>query len=241
MSKEIITIRNLSKTFYYNKKIRLKHFFINGLSSLKGTKVEALKKINISIKKGDFVGIIGPNGAGKSSLLRMISKIYTPTNGFVKVLGKVAPFLELEAGFERDLTAKDNLYLYGSFLGMNRLQINKLYIKIVDFAQLNNQMQKQFKHLSSGNKMRLGFSITVHSNTDIFLIDEAFSVADENFQKKALNKLLALNKKGKTILFVSHDLNFVKKYCQSVYWIESGRIRMKGKTNEVIYEYKKSV
>jgi lipopolysaccharide transport system ATP-binding protein len=199
----------------------------------------ALKDVSFSIKKGETFGIIGRNGSGKSTLLKILAKVMYPDNGSVTVIGKVAPFLELGVGFQPELTAKDNVYIYGSILGMRRKEIKEKYEAIFDFAELKRFESMKLKSFSSGMYVRLAFATAVHTNPEVLLVDEVFAVGDEAFQKKSADKMEELRAQGKTIAFVSHNLDTVRKICDRCLLLDSGRTISIGETEKVTSEYLK--
>lgn len=242
MNEPLIELQNVSKVFKIpvERRDTLKENFINLHRRNKSKELFALKNIDFRINKGDFLGIIGRNGSGKSTLLKIIANIYTPTDGEVKINGTISPFLELGVGFNGDLSARENVYLNGIILGLSRRQIDEKYKGIVEFAGLENFMEMKLKNFSSGMQMRLAFTVAVQVDADIYVCDEVLSVGDEAFQKKCLNTFRELKNKGKTIIFVSHDLESVKSFCDKTALIENGLIKSVGDTNTVIDEYLKS-
>lgn len=197
----------------------------------------ALKDISFSIEEGETFGIIGKNGSGKSTLLKMLARVMYPDGGSVTVKGKVAPFLELGVGFQPELTAKENVYIYGSVLGMSRKEINRKYETIFDFAELKRFENMKLKNFSSGMYVRLAFATAVHTNPEVLLVDEVFAVGDETFQKKSTEKMDELRRQGKTVVFVSHNLDAVRKICHRSLLLNDGRIVSIGETEKVVSEY----
>ncbi|MFC1938406.1 ABC transporter ATP-binding protein [Chloroflexota bacterium] len=197
----------------------------------------ALKDISFTMEKGEAFGIIGKNGSGKTTLLRILAKVLYPDTGSVKLNGKLAPFLELGVGFQPELTANDNVYIYSSILGMSRKQVRIIYDDIFEFAELKKFESMKLKNLSSGMYMRLAFSTAIHANPDTMLIDEVFAVGDEAFQKKCEAKINEFKEQGKTIVFVSHSLDAVTKLCQRSLFLNEGRIVSMGNTKKVINDY----
>ena len=197
----------------------------------------ALKDISFSIEEGETFGIIGKNGSGKSTLLKILAKVMYSDSGSVTVEGKVAPFLELGVGFQPELTAKENVYIYGSVLGMSRKEINRKYEAIFDFAELKRFESMKLKNFSSGMYVRLAFATAVHTNPEVLLVDEVFAVGDETFQKKSTEKMDELRRQGKTVVFVSHNLNVVRKICHRSLLLNDGRIVSVGETEKVVSEY----
>jgi len=198
----------------------------------------ALKDISFEVNKGEALGIIGRNGSGKSTLLKILARVLYPDRGSVSLDGKVASFLELGVGFQSELTAKENVYIYGSILGLSRKQVNKVYDDIFGFAELKKFESMKLKNFSSGMYLRLAFSTAIHAAPDTLLIDEVFAVGDEAFQKKCRDKMNQFKAGGKTIIFVSHDLNTVRQLCQRTILLHEGRIVSMGDTENVINQYR---
>lgn len=239
MKQEVIKFKNVSKAFKipHEKKDTLKAYFIDLLRNLDFETFNALDNVNFSVYKGECLGVIGSNGSGKSTILKVASGIYLPTSGNVGVLGRISPFIELAIGFQYDLTGKDNIYLYGAILGMDREEIYSKYEEIVKFSGIEKFIDQKMKNYSSGMQMRLAFSIISHTDADILLIDEALAVGDENFQKKCIDKIKEFKSVGKTIIFVSHDLDQIKKICDRVVWLEKGTIKAIEKSNKAVSLY----
>jgi len=201
------------------------------------TRFWALKGVNLDVKKGETVGIIGDNGSGKSTLLKIISGIYTPSEGRVAVNGRLTALLELGTGFHEELTGRDNVFLYGSILGLKRKEVEKIYDSIVDFAELHRFMDTPLKRYSSGMKVRLGFSVAVHLDPDVLLLDEVLSVGDWKFRQKSLQAMNRKKSEGVTILLVSHNLHEVQSFCTRAILLENGRVVKDGAPGETIDEY----
>lgn len=193
----------------------------------------ALSDINITIEKGEVFGLIGLNGCGKSTLLKIISGIYKPYTGHVKVNGTIAPLIELGAGFDMDLTARENIYLNGSVLGYSKEYINDKFDEIVDFTELHQFVDVPMKNFSSGMVARVGFAIATVTKPDILIVDEILSVGDFLFQEKCEKRISDLMSSGTTVIIVSHSIDQIKRLCDRVAWIEKGRIKMIGETQEI--------
>jgi len=197
----------------------------------------ALKDVSFAVEGGQTLGIIGPNGSGKSTLLKLITRILEPTSGRIAVNGKVSALIELGAGFHPDLTGRENVFLNGSLLGMSRKEMEEKFEEIVEFTELGRFIDMPLKHYSSGMQMRLGFAIATSVDPDILLIDEVLAVGDEAFQRKCLGKIAEFKRRGKTIVFVSHDLDAVREICDSAIWLDYGEIKSAGNCEKVINMY----
>ena len=187
--------------------------------------------------KGDKLGILGFNGAGKSTLLKILAGIYEPTYGKITINGKVAPLLELSAGFDKNYTGKNNIYLNGAFLSMDKDFLDEKFDEIVEFSELGEFINYPVKNYSSGMRAKLGFSIATLIEPDILIVDEILSVGDIKFRKKSSEKINELMAEGVTVLLVSHSINQIRKICNKCIWIESGRIVMEGPSDEVCDAY----
>ncbi len=197
----------------------------------------ALKDIGFEVGKGEALGIIGRNGSGKSTLLKILAKVLYPDSGSISLDGKVASFLQLGVGFQPELTARENIYIYSSILGLRRKQVDGLYEDILDFAELKKFENMKLKSFSSGMNLRLAFSTAIYAVPDTLLIDEVFAVGDESFKKKCRDKMDQFKAEGKTIVFVSHALDAVKELCQRTMLLNHGRIVTMGDTEKVINNY----
>jgi len=197
----------------------------------------ALKGINFNVNHGEFIGIIGENGSGKSTLLKVIANILRPDKGRVKASGKIAPILELGVGFHPDLTVKENVLVYGSIMGLKNSEVKKRVSSMLEFSGLERFKDAKLKNLSSGMQMRLGFSVAIETNPDIFLIDEALAVGDMEFQQKCISKFKEFKTEKRTIVFVSHALNLVKEFCEKTLFISRGETVAFGNTEDTVSQY----
>ena len=197
----------------------------------------ALRGLSFTVEKGETFGIIGRNGSGKTTLLKILAKVLYPDSGSVMMNGKVASFLDLGVGFQPELTAEENVYIYSSILGMSRKEVRASYRDIFGFAEMIRFENMKLKNISSGMYMRLAFSAAIHANPDTLLIDEVFAVGDEIFQKKCVDKINEFRRQGKTIIFVSHDLNAVRSLCQKSLLLNEGNTISIGNTEKVINDY----
>ncbi|MEK7580860.1 MAG: ABC transporter ATP-binding protein [Patescibacteria group bacterium] len=201
----------------------------------------ALKNINLSVEKGERLGIIGPNGSGKSTLLKIISGVTSPSSGNFTTNGKVAALLEVGTGFHPDFTGRENIYLYGTILGMNLNEIKQRFDEIVRFSGIRKFLDTPVKYYSSGMYIRLAFSVAIHLEWDILLVDEVLAVGDIEFQKKCLLKIEKSLGSEKSLILVSHNFDIVRKLCNEVLFLENGQIKKNGKANSVVDYYLKHV
>lgn len=200
----------------------------------------ALKGVNFHIDKGEVVGLIGSNGAGKSTLLKVVSGVMKPTEGSVQVNGQISPMIELGAGFDMDLTARENIYLNGAVLGYSKELLDEKFEEIVEFSELRDFLDVPVKNFSSGMTAKLAFSIATIVDPEILIVDEILSVGDIKFQEKSKNKMMEMIKGGTTVLYVSHALDSIRDLCTKVIWLEHGVVQEIGDTNEVCDHYYKS-
>lgn len=200
----------------------------------------ALDDVSFSLEKGKTLGLIGKNGAGKSTTLKLISGILKPTSGTIRTHGNIVPMLELGAGFDLELTGKENIYLNGAILGYTKEYLESKYQEIVDFAEISDFIDMPIRNYSSGMMARLAFSIASVVQPEILIVDEILAVGDVAFQEKSFNRMKELMSGGATVLFVSHDLEKIEEMCDKVMWLERGKVVMFGDTNEVCQAYKKA-
>jgi len=201
----------------------------------------ALKDINFEVDQGEVVGIIGRNGAGKSTLLKILSRITTPTEGEIRLRGRIGSLLEVGTGFHPELTGRENIYFNGAILGMKKMEIDDKFDEIVKFSGVDKFLDTPVKRYSSGMKVRLAFSVAAHLEPEILLVDEVLAVGDASFQKKCLGKMGAISEEGKTVIFVSHNMNAISRLCERVILVKNGKVEMDGIATEVINEYMRSV
>ena len=234
-----ISIKGVSKLFRLQKQRTFKELLPALAGGQKAVETFwALQDINLEIKKGETVGIIGPNGAGKSTLLKLMAGVTKPTKGEIKINGQIAPLIELGAGFHPELTGRENVTLNGVILGLSKKEIEKKFKEIVDFAELWEFIDQPIKHYSSGMYLRLAFSVAVHTNPDILLIDEILAVGDSSFQAKCFAKMEEFKKAGVTIIFVSHALGQIQSFCTRAVYLDEHRIIVDGGVKEVCERYK---
>lgn len=197
----------------------------------------ALKNITFQVPPGEMLGIIGRNGAGKSTLLKLIARVMKPISGTIRVPGKVAPMIELGGGFDHELSGRENVYLFGSILGINRREMDKKFDAIVEFSELEDFMEAPLRAYSSGMIMRLGFAVVIAVDPEIMILDEILAVGDTAFQEKCHAHIAKFRQGGGTILFVSHSLDQILQFCDQALWLEHGEIRGWGNTAEVVHQY----
>ena len=234
----IIEVKNLSKVYnLYNKPIdRLKEA-LDFRKKQYHTKLYALNNISFNVEKGENIGIIGTNGSGKSTLLKILTGVVTATEGKVKVNGKVAALLELGAGFNPEYTGIENIYLNGTMMGFSKEEMDKKIPFIIEFANIGEFINQPVKTYSSGMFARLAFAVAINVEPDILIVDEALAVGDTRFQIKCMNHMQKMIEGGTTILFVSHDINSVRRFCHKALWLNKGSIMMYGETNTVADAY----
>jgi len=235
----VIKFEKVTKKFSFQNQKTFKEFLpalVRGEETTKG--FTALDNLNFEIKKGEVVGIIGPNGSGKSTILKLIAKVMSPTLGKVTVEGKVSPLIELGAGMHPELTGRENIYLNGSILGLKRKEIEKNLQNIIDFSGISEFIDQPIKHYSSGMYMRLAFSIAIHVNPEILLVDEILAVGDSDFQAKCFRKMREYRKDNNvTIIFVSHSMSQIKNFCSKAIYINHSQLKFFGNCQEAINRY----
>ena len=234
-----IIVDNVYKTFnvYLDKANTIKEKLLFLFSRNRKEKREVLSGINAKIKKGEVVALIGTNGSGKSTLLKLMTKIIYPNKGRITTNGKLTSLLELGAGFHTDFSGRENIYFNASIFGLTKKEIDERLDNIIEFSELEHFIDNPVRTYSSGMYMRLAFSVAINVDADILLIDEILSVGDEHFQNKCFNKMLELKNEGKTMVFVTHSMDSVKKLCDRTIWLKDGKIKMDGNTNDVVEKY----
>lgn len=224
------------------KEFSIKQAFINFFSFKKHKKKKkdtfwALNDVSFNIEKGEVIGLIGSNGAGKSTLLKVVSGVLKPTKGSVTVNGVISPMIELGAGFDAELTARENIYLNGAILGYSKEFLDEKFDEIVEFSELKDFLDAPVRNFSSGMVAKLAFSIATIVNPEILIVDEILSVGDIKFQEKSKNKMMEMIKGGTTVLYVSHDLSSIMELCNKVVWLEHGKVLKVGDTKPICKEY----
>lgn len=240
MSNTVIEVNDVTMRFHMNtdKILSLKEFVTRKLSGkIQYQDFTALEHVSFSVDRGETLGLIGDNGAGKSTMLKVISGILKPTEGGVVKRGNVAPMLELGSGFDMDLTGRENIFLNGAILGYSEKFLKEKYAEIVAFSELGEFIDIPIRNYSSGMMARLAFSVASVVVPEILIVDEILSVGDASFQEKSRARMMELMGGGTTVLFVSHSLDQIREMCKRVVWLEHGRVRMIGKTDEVCDAY----
>ena len=240
----IISVSDVSMRFIIEreKTDTIKEYFLKMVQrKLKFSEFYALKGVSFDIERGESVALIGANGSGKSTMLKIIAGVMQPTRGSVAVRGSIAPLIELGAGFDGDLTARENVYLNGALLGHTRQEMQRNYEKIIAFSELNEFVDVPVRSYSSGMVARLGFSIATQVEADILVVDEILSVGDYSFQQKCHRRMEEMLAAGTTLLFVSHDAEQVKRLCKRAIWLDHGTIVRDGPANDVCDAYLQSM
>jgi len=236
---ERIILKKVSKKFKRNSSSKN---FLNAILSLEKKKInenefDVIKEISLNVNSGEIVGIIGDNGSGKSTLLRTISGIYKQNSGNIETNGKIISIINLSSGFQEMLTMKDNIFLLCALFGLSRKEIKKRFNLIVEFSGLTEYVNTRLHKFSNGMLQKVAFSIAVHCNPEILVLDEVFEVGDEEFKKKNVQKIKEIVKEGVSVILVSHDMNLIQKYCNRAILIKEGKIIKEGNSEEVIKEY----
>lgn len=241
MAKPVLEVENVSMQFNLSKEKvdNLKEYIIKSLKGqISYNEFWALSDVSFTLNKGDRLGILGMNGAGKSTLLKVIAGVLKATKGSVKTRGKIVPLLELGAGFDKQYTGAENIYLYGSVLGYSKTFINEKYDEIVEFSELGDFINVPIKNYSSGMKARLGFAIATVVDPEILILDEVLAVGDAKFRKKSEAKIQSMFDKGVTVLFVSHSLKQVKRICNKAMILDQGKLLSFGDIEPISKEYR---
>ena len=233
-----IKVDNITKSFkvFYDKPSTLKERLVFWNKKKVDERV-VLKEINLDIKKGETVALIGTNGSGKSTLLKLMTQIIYPTKGKIKTYGKLTSLLELGAGFHPDFTGRENIFFNASIFGLTKKEIQERLDQIIEFSELGELIDNPVRTYSSGQYMRLAFSVAINVNAEILLIDEILAVGDQHFQDKCFAKLHELKDSGKTIVIVSHNMDSIKNLCDRAIWIYEGEVREDGKVEDVVKKY----
>jgi ABC-type polysaccharide/polyol phosphate transport system ATPase subunit len=241
---EVIILDKINVTYQVPREriTSLKEYSIKFLKEgIKNEEFHALKNVSLEVKQGEIFGIIGRNGAGKSTLLKVISRVLKPQSGRVFVQGKLAPMLELGAGFHPELTGRENVLLNGTILGYSKTQMLEVFNEIVDFAEIHDFIDAPVRTYSSGMTARLGFAVATAYQPDILIIDETLSVGDERFQQKCFTRINQYRKTGTTLLLVTHNSDFIRSQCSQVLWLDRGKVRLYGEAERVIDKYQEYI
>jgi ABC-type polysaccharide/polyol phosphate transport system ATPase subunit len=235
-----IEVAGVSKTFRipHEHRTYFKEYFLHPLRRTTYEQNDALRDVTFSVEEGEFFGIVGPNGSGKSTLLRILAGIYVPDIGRVRVNGLLSPFIELGIGFDPDLTARDNIRINTTLAGLSRRQLDAKFDEILEFAELERFVDQQVKNYSSGMIMRLAFSIAIQIPFDILLLDEVLAVGDESFQQKCFAMFDRFKEEQKTIVFVTHQLDLMSRFCDRVLLLDNGVVRATGSPEDVVDAYR---
>jgi ABC-2 type transport system ATP-binding protein len=237
-----VIVKDLYKSFKlpHEQHSGIKQALINVLKGKRGYEVQqVLDDVSFEIKKGEFFGIVGRNGSGKSTLLKLLAGIYVPDKGLVHVNGSLTPFIELGVGFNPELTGRENVYMNGALLGFSKKEMEDMYDDIVEFAEIGRFMDQKLKNYSSGMQVRLAFSIAVRARSDVLLIDEVLAVGDTAFQQKCFKYFEKLKAEGRTIVFISHDMSAVKRFCSRAMLLTDGVVKMIGSPDDIAKEYER--
>lgn len=237
----VISAENLSKQYRlgsrqpYSFREMLTGLFERGDDA--GRLLWALRDVSFSVDEGETLGLIGHNGAGKSTLLKILSRITKPTSGTASIRGRVGSLLEVGTGFHSELSGRENIYLNGAILGMKRAEINKKFDEIVAFSEIEAFLDTPVKHYSTGMYMRLAFSVAAHLDPEVLIVDEVLAVGDVGFQKKCLRKMRSVGESGRTVIFVSHDMQSITRLCRRVIWLKDGELKSDGEARHTVGEY----
>lgn len=236
----MIDIENVSMTYRMTKQriVSIKEYMVALLTHrLQYESFHAISDVSLHVNRGEVIGLIGKNGAGKSTMLKLIAGIMKPTKGKISIYGSIAPMLELGSGFDPELTGRENIYLNGAILGYNKAFLREKYQEIADFSGLGEFIEQPIRIYSSGMVMRLAFSIATVIEPEILIVDEILAVGDAEFREKSKARMLELMSGGTTVLMVSHSIEQIRELCDRAVWLEHGRVKMVGKTDEVCTAY----
>lgn len=240
----VIEAKNISRSFKLTpEKIdNFKEYIIKKVKrEIRYDEFMALENISFKVRKGDKLGILGPNGAGKSTLLKIVAGVMKPSKGTIKTTGRIAPMIELGAGFDRNYTGRENIFLNGAILGFSREFLENKFDEIVEFSELGRFIDIPIKNYSSGMRSKLGFAVSTLVKPDILILDEVLSVGDTKFRIKSRNKIDELFNEGVTVILVSHNIYQIRSICNRAIWLENGKLIMEGDVNEVCDAYQNSL
>jgi ABC-type polysaccharide/polyol phosphate transport system ATPase subunit len=235
-----VEVAGVSKSFQipHEQRTTFKEHFMHPFRRMLYERNEALKNISLAVESGEFFGVIGPNGSGKSTLLKIVAGIYRPDAGAVRVNGKLSPFIELGVGFNMELNARDNVKINGTLLGLTRRELRERFDDIIAFAELDRFVDQKLRNYSSGMLLRLAYSIAIQVPFDVLLLDEVLAVGDESFQERCFSTFERMREEGTTVVFVSHDLSSVARFCDRVMLLDAGVVQRIGAPEEVIDLYR---
>ena len=238
----VVSVRNFSKTFKlpHHKVQTLKERVLHPLRRSKYDNFEVLKNLSFDVYEGEFFGILGRNGCGKSTLLKCLAGIYQPNSGEISVEGRISPFIELGVGFNPDLPARENVMVNAALLGLSPREALERFDSIIEYAELEDFVDLKFKNYSSGMQVRLGFASAIQADADVLLVDEVLAVGDANFQQKCFNTFRDIKRRGRTVLFVTHDMDAVERFCDRALYLEGGKIHDIGNPTDIIAQYTES-
>jgi ABC-type polysaccharide/polyol phosphate transport system ATPase subunit len=239
----VIEVAGVSKSFRipHERRVFLKDYFLHPFRRTTYERNDALEDVTFTVDPGEFFGVIGPNGSGKSTLLRILAGIYVPDSGRVRVNGLLSPFIELGVGFDVELNARDNIRINGTLAGLTKRELDERFDDILGFAELERFVDQKLKNYSSGMLVRLAYSIAIQIPFDVLLLDEVLAVGDEAFQEKCFATFDRFKEEGKTIVFVSHALDLVERFCDRVLLLQSGVVHAIGPPHEVAELYRREV
>ncbi len=239
MKRPVIEVSGVSKAFRlpHERRTTLKEHVLHPFDRTSFEVQQALDDVSFTVDEGEFFGIIGPNGSGKSTLLKILAGIYRQDAGTVRVDGRLSPFIELGVGFNPELTARDNVLINGTLLGLGKRELDERFDEIFGFSGLERFVDQKLKNFSSGMQVRLAYSIAIQVVFDILLLDEVLAVGDAEFQEKCFATFDRFREVGKTIVFVSHDLGSIARFCERAVWVQDGRIAAIGPAGEVLERY----
>ena len=236
---DAIEVAGVSKAFRipHEQRTFFKEYFVHPLRRVTYERNDALRDVTLSVESGEFFGVIGPNGSGKSTLLRILAGIYVPDSGLVRVRGLLSPFIELGVGFNIELTGRDNIRINGTLAGLSKSELDARFEEILAFSELERFVDQKLKNYSSGMLVRLAYSIAIQIPFDILLLDEVLAVGDEAFQEKCFATFEHFKAEGKTIVFVSHALELMERFCDRILLLENGSVRAIGSPDDVVEAY----
>jgi ABC-type polysaccharide/polyol phosphate transport system ATPase subunit len=240
MDRVAVELAGISKAFQipHEQRTTFKEHFMHPFRRVLYERNDALRNVSLTIESGEFFGVIGPNGSGKSTLLKIVAGIYRPDSGSVRVTGKLSPFIELGVGFNMELNARDNVRINGTLLGLTARQLRERFDDIIAFAELDRFVDQKLRNFSSGMLLRLAYSIAIQVPFDVLLLDEVLAVGDESFQERCFSTFERMREEGTTVVFVSHDLASVSRFCDRVMLLDGGVIQRIGPPEEVIDLYR---